>query len=95
MEESSKTIPEVNIIDGIAYYQEPYHVDYLQHSFEHLDCNSIILSETADQDVVDVVCYATSAEYNSKLYDVYAERYKGKGYLILGHISALEVNSID
>lgn len=87
--------PQITIKDGIAYFEQPYKVDFVDFGYAHLDCDSIITEASAHYDEVEVVAYASEEKYNAKLYKIYEESYKGKGYRILQQISSMEASSID
>lgn len=87
--------PTYTIIDGIAYYKIPYTVHYVDFTYEHLDCNSIIRKGNLPKKMVDVIAFATAKEFNKKLREIYNTQYKQEGYVILRGIDSAEVNSID
>lgn len=53
------TEPKYTVKDGIAFYEEPYSIDYAQFVSEHLDCDSIIKDNQDYNDIVQVIAFAT------------------------------------
>lgn len=84
--------PAYQVIDGIAYYDEPYIVNGVKFAGAHLDCKSIIKGGVLDSaNTVCVIAYATAEQYNDKLLDVRYDKYTEDGYGILGSIPSQEV----
>ena len=86
--------PKVVIKDGIAYYERPYVVNFIQFGYEHLDCDSIISGKGVTDGLVEVVAYSTAEEFNTHLYEIFNTKYV-EGYCILQQISSMEAASID
>lgn len=80
-------------IDGIIYFKSPFEVDYLDWLAKHLDCDSVIEKETSYSDVVHVICYARTSDYNKNLRAVKNMKYPDDK--ILQGLSSEEVNCID
>lgn len=80
-------------IDGIIYFEHPFEVDYLEWLSKHLDCDSIITRESSYSDVVHVICYACTSDYNKDLRIVRNKKYPNEK--ILQGLSSEEVNCID
>lgn len=89
------TEPNYNIKNGIAYYDKPYKIDFIEFGYSHLNCDSIITEESIDLDEVEVVAYASEEKFNAKLYDIYEQQYKNHGYRVMRQISSVEASSID
>ena len=87
-------MPNTKEIDGIIYFDEPLKHDCIDWALTHLDCDTIIKDGDDVDDPVEIICYASSEEYNSELRKIFNEKYKNDGYIILQHISSLEVNTI-
>lgn len=79
--------------NGIIYFDAPEEVDYSDWAFDHLDCDSIITNDDALADVITVLCYAKSKEYNAYLRAVRAEQFPDA--LIMMGVDSKEVNCID
>lgn len=47
--------PKYTIKNGIAFYEEPYIIDYSIFVSNHLDCDSIIKDEAQYSDIVQVI----------------------------------------
>ncbi len=80
---------------GIQFFEQPHIVNYAQFCFDHLDCDSIVVKEIRDDDLVDVICVAASKTDNDKLHKLFESTYKGKGFAIMCRLSSEDVNSID
>lgn len=90
------TTPVIRVKQGIAYFEEPYRVNALRFSFEHLDCLSIVVDKKDTSiDEIEVIGYSTSKNDNEKLIKVYKQEYANRGYILFQHLSSSEVNCID
>lgn len=87
------TEPKYTVKDGIAFYEEPYTIDYLVFVSEHLDCDSIIKDNQDYDDIVQVIAFATKEEFNDTLKDVLDTKFSN-GYKRLRHLSSVGLNSI-
>lgn len=88
------TEPKYTVKDGIAFYEEPYSIDYSIFVSEHLDCDSIIKDNNQDySDIVQVIAFATKQEFNDALNEVLNTKYNN-GYKRLRHLSTVGLNSI-
>ena len=86
--------PKFTVENGIAFYEEPYTVDYSKFVSEHLDCDSIIKDNNQNySDIVQVIAFATKQEFNETLNDVLNTKYSN-GYRRLKHLSLVGLNSI-
>ena len=81
--------------NGIVQFDEPYYIDFAQFCYAHLDCDSIILDEIRDDDLIGVVCFAASENDNSTLQDLFDKSYRGKGYCIMRRLGSESVDNID
>ena len=88
------TEPKYIVKDGIAFYEEPYTIDYSKFVSEHLDCDSIIKDNSQNySDIVQVIAFATKQEFNEALNNILNTTYT-KGYRRLRHLSSVGLNSI-
>ena len=87
------TEPKYTVKDGIAFYEEPYIIDYSQFVSEHLDCDSIIKDDQDYNDIVQVIAFATKEEFNDALKDVLDTKFNN-GYKRLRHLSSVGLNSM-
>ena len=88
------TEPKYTIKDGIAFYEEPYTIDYSKFVSEHLDCDSIIKDNSQNySDIVQVIAFATKQEFNEALNNILNTTYT-QGYRRLRHLSSVGLNSI-
>lgn len=87
------TEPKYTVKDGIAFYEEPYIIEYSQFVSEHLDCDSIIKDNQDYNDIVQVIAFATKEEFNDTLKDVLDTKFNN-GYKRLRHLSSVGLNSI-
>ncbi len=86
--------PKYTVKDGIAFYEEPYTIDYSKFVSEHLDCDSIIIDNSQNySDIVQVIAFATKQEFNETLNGILKTNY-AKGYRRLRHLSSVGLNSI-
>lgn len=77
----SSIVPETYEKDGIIYFKEPYLTDYINWIACHLDCDLIAKrTDNKNSEVVEIICYAKSEEYNNKLFQVQKERYPSDMY---------------
>ena len=79
--------PKSTIKNGIAFYEEPYIIDYSIFVSNHLDCDSIIKDEAQYSDIVQVIAYATQERFNDTLRDVLNSQFNN-GYKILKYLSS-------
>lgn len=83
------TEPKYTVKDGIAFYEEPYTIDYSVFVSEHLDCDSIIKDNQDYDDIVQVIAFATKEEFNDTLKDVLDSKFSN-GYKRLRHLSSVQ-----
>lgn len=80
--------------DGIVYFDKPYlkikRKDWIG---KHLDCDSVLSGDSNSQ-IITIVCYAASKEYNSDLYRYFKEHRESMGLLYLRGIGSNEINRI-
>ena len=87
------TEPEKKLEDGIVFFSIPYKVDISDWTFEHLDCDAIYTEEEPHSDIVNILCFASSKQYNYALFKKWKSDY---AYAKLNRgISSEEVNSFD
>lgn len=88
------TEPKYIVKDGIAFYEEPYTIDYSKFMSEHLDCDSIIKDNSQNySDIVQVIAFATKQEFNEALNNILSTTH-ARGYRRLRHLSSVGLNSI-
>ena len=88
----NNTEPGINIEGGIAYYAEPYRTNKNDWIFHHLDCDSIYTEDEPFSKIVNIICFASSKEYNYALYKVWKDKYPVA--ILKAGVSSEEVNSI-
>ena len=76
--------------NGIIFFTKPYRVKYNDWISKHLDCDSII---DDNGNYVDIICYASSEDYNYSLRQLRNEKYPDKQ--ILQGFPSSEVNIVD
>jgi len=88
---------QVKNVNGIIYFEEPYIVNFVTFGYDHLDCDSIITRRSAlsGKAEVELICYASSKEYNNRLRELINTRYNGNDYCIMQRISSEEASCID
>lgn len=87
----------IEVKNGIAFFNPPLKVESVVYfAAEHLDCDFIYkpLTDNFD-DISEIIAYAYSPEYSSRVNDLFIREYIGKGYSKMNGLSSSMVNSID
>lgn len=87
----------VEVKDGIAFFNPPLKVESIGYfAAEHLDCDFIYkpLTDNFD-DISEIIAYAYSPEYSSRVNDLFIRDYMGKGFSRMNGWGSSIANSID
>ena len=79
--------------NGIIYFAQPFRIDFMEWLYTHLDCDSIIEKQTTYSNLISVLCFAKSKEFNTRLREVRRNEYPDAS--VLRGVDAREANSID
>lgn len=79
-------------IDGIIYFKEPLSIRYTDWIYNHLDCDAIITEESSHTNIVSIICFAKSEEYNLQLRKIRNTKYPHD--IIMQGVSSEEVLSL-